>query len=78
MQRDAGDDQLGRITESGVQQRAHTFPDARGESFGSAADPACYWNDSQSCANEECRLVGPARPEAKRDGGQNEDEEPIE
>src|ERR1043166_2188432 len=36
-ERDAGDDQLGGISESGVEQSAQTFPDTGGKRFGGAS-----------------------------------------
>src|SRR4029453_4210887 len=69
--RDAGDDQLCGVSESGIEQSAQAFPDAGGERFGGAPDPARDWNDAESGANEERSRTDASGPEAQKDRDRN-------
>ena len=75
---DAGDDQLRGVSESGVEQSSQAFPDARGERFGGAPDPARDWNDAESGANEQRSRTDAPGPEAQKDRERNEDKKPVE
>ena len=76
--RDAGDDQLGGITESGVEQSAQAFSDADGECLGGAPDPARDRNDPERGTNKERSRAATSGPEAQQDREQNEDKKPVE
>jgi hypothetical protein len=75
---DTGDDQLRGVSESGVEQSSHTFPDAGGERFGGAPNPARNRNDAESGANEERSRTDASGPEAQKNRKRNEDEKPVE
>jgi hypothetical protein len=74
----AGDDQLCGVSESGIEQSSQAFPDARGERFGSAPDPARDRNDAESGANEKRSWTDASGPEPQKDRQRNEDKKPIE
>ena len=57
---------------------AQTFPDAGGECFGSAPDPARDRNDAESGTNKERSRTTTSWPEAQQDRERNEDEKPVE
>ena len=75
---DARDDQLRGVSESGVEQSSQAFPDAGGQRFGSAPDPACDRNDAESGANEERSRTDASGPETQKDCDRNEDKKPVE
>jgi len=75
---DAGDDQLRGVSESGVEQSSQAFPDAGGERFGGAPDPARDRNDAESGANEERSRTDASGPEAQKDRERNKDKKPVE
>ena len=75
---DAGDDQLRGVSESGVEQSSQAFPDAGGERFGGAPDPARDRNDAERGANKERSRTDASRPEAQKNRERNEDKKPVE
>ena len=75
---DAGDDQLRGVSESGVEQSSQAFPDAGGERFGGAPDPARDWNDADSGANEKRSRTDAPGPKAQKDRERNKDKKPVE
>jgi len=75
---DAGDDQLRGVSESGVEQSSQAFPDAEGERFGGAPDPARDRDDAKSRGNEERSRTDASGPEAQQDSQRNEDQKPVE
>jgi hypothetical protein len=74
----AGDNQFRGVSESGVEQPSQTFPDAGGQRFGGASDPARDRNDAESRANEEQSRTDASGPEAQKDRERNEDKKPVE
>src|SRR5437764_15455702 len=75
---DPGDDQLRGIAESGIEQSSQAFPDAGGERFSGAPDPARDRNDAESGANEERSRTDTPGPEAQKHRERNEDKKPVE
>ena len=75
---DACDDQLRGVSESGVEQSSQAFPNAGGERFGGASDPARDRNDAESGANEERSRTDASGPEAQKDRERNKDKKPVE
>jgi hypothetical protein len=75
---DTGDDQFRGVSEGGVEQSAQAFPDAGGERFGGAADPARDRNNAESGANEKRSRVGASGPQTQKDRERNEDKKPVE
>ena len=78
VKRDAGDDQLGRVPEGGVQQSAEPFAHARRQRFGRAPDPARDGNNGDGRANEERRRIREPRPEAKDKRDRDKNEKPVQ
>ena len=66
------------VSESGVEQSSQAFPDAGGERFSGAPDPARDRNDAESGANEKRRRTDAPGPEAQKDRDRNEDKKPVE
>jgi len=54
------------------------LPDAGGERFGGAPDPACDRNNTESGANEERSWTDASGPEAQKDRDRNKNEKPVE